>query len=143
MDDHNDFAGMIAEMTFDGGRPYFYFFNLGETHYPYMLDDPALPRVSGVHGVVRNMSLKPAARKEIEFFDQATMARLREQQVRCVEHVDRLLPQLFEKCPPGTHVIVTADHGEMFGEEGYFGHGPVMHPKVFEVPFVEGKVPPH
>jgi len=28
----------------------------------------------------------------------------------------------------------------LFGEEGYFGHGPIQHDKVFEVPFVEGKL---
>ena len=37
--------------------------------------------------------------------------------------------------------VVTADHGELFGEEGFFGHGPVQHPKVTEVPFVEGLAP--
>jgi hypothetical protein len=36
---------------------------------------------------------------------------------------------------------VTADHGELFGEDGYFGHGPIQHPKVLEVPFVEGLAP--
>ena len=34
----------------------------------------------------------------------------------------------------------TADHGELFGEAGYFGHGPIMHEKCFEVPFLEGKL---
>jgi len=29
---------------------------------------------------------------------------------------------------------------ELFGESGFFGHGPIMHKKVFEVPFLEGKV---
>jgi glucan phosphoethanolaminetransferase (alkaline phosphatase superfamily) len=33
---------------------------------------------------------------------------------------------------------VTSDHGELFGEAGYFGHGPIAHDKVFEVPYVEG-----
>ena len=33
--------------------------------------------------------------------------------------------------------------GELFGEGGYFGHGPVPHEKVLEVPFVEGRVGPH
>ena len=36
---------------------------------------------------------------------------------------------------------MTADHGELFGEEGFFGHGPIQHPKVTEVPFVEGLAP--
>ena len=48
---------------------------------------------------------------------------------------------MFAKCPANTYFIVTADHGELFGEDNYFGHGPVMHRKVFEVPFVEGLRP--
>jgi len=36
---------------------------------------------------------------------------------------------------------VTSDHGELFGEDRFFGHGPVCHEKVLEVPFVEGVVP--
>jgi hypothetical protein len=28
----------------------------------------------------------------------------------------------------------------LFGEEGYFGHGPILHEKVLEVPFVEGQL---
>ena len=36
---------------------------------------------------------------------------------------------------------MTSDHGELFGEGGYFGHGPIAHEKVFEVPFVEGLRP--
>ncbi len=48
--------------------------------------------------------------------------------------------QLFDKAPPNTHFIITADHGECFGEDGYFGHGPIMHRKCFEVPYVEGKL---
>jgi len=36
--------------------------------------------------------------------------------------------------------LLSSDHGELFGEEGYFSHGPIMHEKVFEVPFLEGKL---
>jgi len=42
--------------------------------------------------------------------------------------------------PPNTHIMVTSDHGELFGEDGYFGHGPIIHEKVFEVFFVEGRI---
>jgi hypothetical protein len=139
MDRHDDFAGMIAEMAFAPGRPAFWFLNLGETHYPYLLSGADLPRLSGVHGVLRGLG-RGDGDAPPAFFDDALMARLHEQQVRCVEHVDGLFAGLLAGCPPGTHVIVTADHGELFGEDGYFGHGPVMHEKVFEVPFLEGKV---
>jgi arylsulfatase A-like enzyme len=48
--------------------------------------------------------------------------------------------ELFDIAPKNTWITITADHGELFGEAGYFGHGPVQHEKVFEVPFVEGKI---
>ena len=141
MDSHQDFAGMVEQVTFAADRPTFYFLNLGETHYPYMLDEATLPRISGVHGVFRRMGEDPLPREDQAFFDVATLDRLRAQQIKCVEYVDGLLGALFDRCPRGTHLIITADHGELFGEDGYFGHGPVMHEKVFEVPFVEGKGP--
>ena len=50
------------------------------------------------------------------------------------------LPELYDLVPKNTTIIVTADHGELFGEAGYFGHGPIMHDKCFEVPYLEGKI---
>ena len=139
MDNHNDFDGMIKEMTFSPGRPHFYFFNLGETHYPYMLTREETPVLHGVHGVFKHLDEKDEG--EVKFFDKERMEMLRAQQIKCVEYVDGLLPGLYAKCPPDTHIIITADHGELFGEENYFGHGPIFHEKVFEVPFLEGIVP--
>jgi len=150
MDNHNDFAGMVDAMTFGDDAPQFYFLNLGETHYPYMLSGEDLPILHGVNGVFKNLDDMVThvgdhteVRTELadRFFNREQLDQLRQQQIVCVEYVDRQLGRLFEKTPPNTHVIVTADHGELFGEDGFFGHGPIMHEKVFEVPFVEGKVP--
>ena len=146
MTNHNDFAGMIRDSEFPGGERRFYFFNLGETHYPYMLKADEMPKISGLHGVARGMDDLLARSSDVpgtepEFFPPATMRFLHEQQVRCVEYVDRLVGELFAKCPDDTYFIITADHGELFGEDDYFGHGPVMHEKCFEVPFVEGRKP--
>jgi arylsulfatase A-like enzyme len=146
MSDHNDFAGMVKEIELpDKGRR-FYFLNLGETHYPYMLTGDRLPKISGLHGVALQMDHLLARSGDVpveqpDIFPAETMRYLHDQQVRCVEYVDGLIGDLFVKCPEDTHFIVTADHGELFGEDGYFGHGPVMHPKCFEVPFVEGRRP--
>ncbi len=146
MENHNDFAGMVSEMEFPDNEDRFYFLNLGETHYPYMLDGDDLPHISGVHGVFKGLGKDELARPEVavsaaDFFDEPALRALHDQQVQCVEYVDRLVGRLYEKCPPNTYFIVTADHGELFGEDGYFGHGPIMHKKVFEVPFVEGRRP--
>lgn len=146
MGNHNDFAGMVKEIEFPDGDRRFYFLNLGETHYPYMLTDDRLPKISGLHGVARGMDdllarSSDTPSEEPDFFPIETMRFLHEQQVRCVEYIDGLIGELFTKCPADTHFIITADHGELFGEDNYFGHGPVMHEKCFEVPFIEGRRP--
>jgi arylsulfatase A-like enzyme len=142
MTNHNDFAGMVDEIDFSGPEPCFYFLNLGETHYPYMLQDDDLPRISGVHGVLSMDDLVARSSDDLTadqtFFSMDAMRHFRAQQSRCVEYVDGVLGQLVEKSPANTYFIVTSDHGELFGEDGYFGHGPVMHEKCFEVPFLEG-----
>jgi hypothetical protein len=46
-----------------------------------------------------------------------------------------------DRCPGNTHFMIMSDHGELFGEDGYFGHGPIFHEKVFEVFFLEGRLP--
>ena len=58
-----------------------------------------------------------------------------------LEYLDGVLASLLERLPANTWLIVTSDHGELFGEDGYFGHGPIAHEKVLEVPFVEGMRP--
>jgi hypothetical protein len=144
MGNHNDFATMVKEMEFPDDQSRLYFFNLGETHYPYMLKGDDMPRISGVHGVFKNMDeflLVGNKPDEKKFFELEEMKRLHQQQITCVEYIDKLIGELMNKCPKNTHIIVTADHGELFGEEGYFGHGPIMHSKCFEVPFVEGILP--
>lgn len=144
MANHNDFRGMVDEVTFSADQPTYYFMNLGETHYPYMLKDDSLPRISGVHGVVKGMDEAIRRTGDLPdedegFFTPEDMAALHDQQVRCVEYVDDILGDLIAKAPKDTHFIVTSDHGECFGEGDYFGHGPVMHEKVFEIPFLEGR----
>lgn len=141
MDNHNNFAGMVQELEFPEDEPHYYFLNLGETHYPYMLEGDDLPHVSGVHGVLKSMDKQTSvASTQGQSFDPALMSRLRQQQIKCVEYVDGLIGKVMDMAPPNTWFIVTADHGELFGEDGYFGHGPIMHPKCFEVPFVEGRL---
>ena len=142
MDHHNDFAGMVREIVFPDDQPRCYFLNLGETHYPYMLTGDDLPHISGVHGVLKDLASDASRmRPDQDFFPNEEMQRLHRQQVKCVEYLDKWLGELYAKCPSNTWFIVTADHGELFGEEGYFGHGPIMHEKCFEVPFVEGLRP--
>lgn len=140
MPKHNDMGAIVDRLSFDD-RPSFTLLNVGETHYPYATpdEDPAeWPRISGLHGVVKR--LDTGGDVAPDFFDADQLEVLRARQVRAAAHVDRTLEHLYDVVPPGTWLVVMADHGELFGEAGYFGHGPIAHDKVFEVPFVEGRI---
>ena len=141
MSHHNDFATMVDEMEFPEDEPQYYFLNLGETHYPYMLSGDDLPHISGVHGALKSLGKDATSGSQSiqATFKPEQMKALHQQQIRCVEYVDGLIGKLIEKAPKDTWYIVTSDHGELFGEDGYFGHGPIMHEKCFEIPFVEGR----
>ncbi len=149
MPTHNDMAAMVERLSFSPDRPSFYLLNVGETHYPYALpNEPSeeWPKIHGVHGVFKHLDDSVVGGKLIEdeegerFFDQDKLDRLRKRQVHAVRYLDEVFERLFDIVPPNTYITITADHGELFGEEGYFGHGPINHEKAYEVPFVEGKI---
>jgi arylsulfatase A-like enzyme len=147
MEKHNDMRAMVQQMKFSEKQPNFFLLNVGETHYPYALpDEPPdqWPRISGVHGVFKHLDDevvggKLRARKD-KFFDNRKLEELRQRQIAAVKYLDRVVEELFDTVPKNTYITITADHGELFGEDGYFGHGPIHHEKVWEVPFVEGKL---
>lgn len=142
---YDDFDGIIDEVAF-GSAPSFHLLNVGEAHFPYGIPPEEMPPLHGEGGVFRRAgdedrsSLPPGADPASFYFEKKHLDRFRERQIAAVEEVDRKAARLLERCPSGTHVIVTSDHGELFGEEGYFGHGPIQHEKVLEVPFLEGRI---
>ncbi len=149
LDHHNDVTQAFRKMRFYADRPSFFVINTGETHYPYATpDEPEnhWPRISGVNGVFKHLDdhlrkggIVPASAAD-KFFDDDKMKQLHRRQVNAVEWVDRQVEMLFDLCPDNTYITITADHGELFGESGYFGHGPINHEKCIEVPFVEGRL---
>jgi len=150
MDKHNDMRAMIPTIPWSTERPSFVLMNVGETHYPYAKpdeDSSMWPRISGVNGVFKKLEGQIDEKGELnreseagQFFDQAKLDQLRERQIDTVRYLDGVFAELFDSVPKDTYVVVTSDHGELFGEMGYFGHGPIMHEKCFEVPYLEGKI---
>ncbi|MHB8656607.1 MAG: sulfatase-like hydrolase/transferase [Solirubrobacteraceae bacterium] len=144
MPSHNDMAAMLEQVHFDPQRPSFWLLNVGETHYPYAhpgAPAPELPHISGVHGVFKRLDeLRDGGGEPAEFFTPQTLKELHERQIAALEYLDGVLGALIERLAPNTWLVVTSDHGELFGEDGFFGHGPVAHEKVLEVPFLEGRI---
>jgi hypothetical protein len=131
--------------------PQFYLMNVGETHYPYALPDEDkndLPHISGVNGIFKKLDTQinekgslVSEKESGDFMDMAMIEKCRQRQIDTVKYLDKVVfPRMWDLMPKDTWVIVTADHGELFGEDGYFGHGPILHDKVLEVPFLEGKI---
>ena len=144
---HNDMRAMLRQMKFSEARPSFYLLNVGETHYPYALPgepEADWPRIHGVHGVFTHLHERMVGGKLVtsgeKMFDKTKLEILRNRQIQAVRYLDTVVEELFDIVPENTYITITSDHGELFGESGYFGHGPIQHDKVFEVFFVEGKL---
>jgi hypothetical protein len=106
---------------------FFGFVNFGETHAPFTFRGQPEPCPVDVRA--RRMRWPPRQEGEPTGRDCAAY----DYQRAAAEFLDSRLPALFDGLPGNTVVILTADHGECFGEDGYWGHG-VNHLKVFEVP---------
>lgn len=127
-DDHGDGSILIIEdfRKLRIIKPLFATFLLMETHYPYSWID-----LSG-----NKHRVTPCPRKMDEMFRA---------QVNAIEHIDRLMPFFFEvleRIGIPTQVIITSDHGEIFGPNTY-GHGPEMVPfcdELYRIPYIEGRL---
>jgi len=149
MPTHNDMDAMLDALRFFVERPGFALLNVGETHYPYAPTGESeleLPRISGLRGTIREMDQRlregtaVSAHECADIFVSKLLERLQAKQVDAVRSLEPMFEALFDLVPQGTWITVTADHGELFGEGGYFGHGPIRHDKVHEVPLIEGRI---
>lgn len=53
-----------------------------------------------------------------------------------VRFVDRMVGEFIETLSDDTILVVTADHGELFGEDDIFGHRLSVHPRLTNVPLI-------
>jgi len=110
----------------DVRQPFFAFVNFGETHAPFHHLGKATHCPVDVRAVA--MSWPPVERGLVGRANPAF-----DHQVEAAEFLDRRLGRLLNGLPGDTVVVVCSDHGECFGEDGYWGHG-FNHPQVLEVP---------
>jgi arylsulfatase A-like enzyme len=127
-----------------GERPFFVFLNLYDAHDP-VLPPPAYAQAFGVgprdlerhritdaRSVLRseNLSLSPAeVDAEVRAYD-AAISYLDDQVAAFLGGLEAL-GELDDAI-----VIITSDHGEMFGEHGFFAHGHSLFTELVRVPLV-------
>jgi hypothetical protein len=111
--------GWLEAQLAGADGPVFAFLNVGETHVPYCHD-----------GAAWGWDHNPC----VPFSENNDAALCRQRQTACLEYVDGQLGRLLRTFANAT-VVVCADHGDCWGEDGLWEHG-IHHPKVFEVPFL-------
>ncbi len=135
-----------------GSRPFFAFLNYYDAHFPYLPTQPYRGRF-GDAGPRLLPQMRHHLHDAIEFVDSTTapvqVARERAAYDECIASLDAQVGDLLKRLEErgilrNTLVVITADHGEMFGEHGVFYHSNKLYRPVLQVPLVllwEGKVP--
>jgi hypothetical protein len=113
--------GWIDSMLgqFRAGTPAFVFLNLAETHVPYYHD---------------GAPWDPTYNPSLAFGENNDADEARRRQIACIEWCDKMLEPLLARFADDT-IIVCADHGDCWGEDGLWEHG-VSHEKTLEVPLL-------
>lgn len=108
----------LAEAPLD--QPRFVFLNVGETHVPYWHEGASWERWPSPCVPFGN--------------EQCSASESARRQRACLEWVDRQLVPLLQSFREGT-VLVCADHGDCWGEDGLWEHG-ISHPATLTVPLL-------
>jgi arylsulfatase A-like enzyme len=136
-------------------RPYFLFDNLMDVHGPYapMRNAPRLfwkgplPEKDdstpecGWRALQEFTDSEPAARRARNQQLDAVSSRLRDLYDDCLHGMDAELDRFLaglraDGMLENTWVLITADHGEHFGEHGHFGHGSSLYNAMTHVPLI-------
>jgi arylsulfatase A-like enzyme len=112
-------------------QPFFLFLHTYQTHSPYYAPPPYASMFGGPSDPsgASGMPKAPSREEKLAQYD------------RSIRYADSVLGQLFSELDhlglaDRTLVVVTSDHGEAFGEHGYYGHGRTMHDEVLRVPLL-------
>jgi arylsulfatase A-like enzyme len=124
------------------GRPFFAFLNLFDAHNPYLTPDDFPPR----------FGIRPESERDLRLFERwfiTDKTKLSPRDAKLVSdayddclayldsQVDGILCDLALRGRlEDTLVIITADHGEHFGEHGLYGHASSLYDQELHVPLL-------
>lgn len=126
---------------FDGDR-FFMWLHYMDVHYPFQPPNEQLEAIGHEPLPARRVaSLNDAMEEHPESLSEKDVDDLKalyRGELHYVDHeIGRVLDALADEgCRDETMVIVTADHGEAFGEHGRWGHHPYMYDELLRVPLI-------
>jgi arylsulfatase A-like enzyme len=133
-----------------GERPFFAFLNYFDAHDPYLPPGrPAAPFGASPKSRGEFRMLRDWQKLNKTSLGPSSLALARDGYDDCIASLDRELGALMDELGrrnilERTVVILTADHGEQFGEHGAFGHGMSLYESEVHVPLIvifPGRVP--
>ncbi len=132
------------------GRPYFAFLNYYDAHDPYLTPEEEGRRSSRASRSAAELDVLRDWHRTSRNGVRPEHVRLaRESYEECIGYLDRQIGRLLEGLEAmgaleNTIVVITSDHGEEFGEHGFFGHGQRLYSQVLHVPLLliaPGRIP--
>lgn len=148
-----DLATDVAKRWLDefraAGDPFFLYVHFNTSHHPYRPPHSRLEPFLEAGGLSPEEAIETAASVTENMW--SLMARgcplttrqraaLHATYDATIAHVDELVGTVFDHLGPDrlddTVFVVTADHGELFGEQGVLGHNLLLHDGVLNVPMV-------
>ena len=120
-------------------RPFFLFINYNDAHEPYEVPAP-YDHVYG-HAPKEAKYLVQTARFDLFSLPPDQREGLIAAYDNCLAYIDSQMEELLRSLSrtpdwSNTYLIVTADHGEGFGEHGTYGHGWDLYREVLHVPLI-------
>ncbi|MBM4392655.1 MAG: sulfatase [Deltaproteobacteria bacterium] len=134
----------LAWLSAQPGKPAFLFVHLYDVHYPYLPPEPWGARYDKP-GTKKSTRYKNYAYYKTHPLTDKQLEHQRAQYDECIRYVDDQLARLhaaLERAGRKNTWVVTADHGEEFGERGSWGHAHTLHPEVMRVPLIVSDQPP-
>lgn len=131
----------------DAGAPFFGYVHFNNVHQPYRPPKALLREQLADSELSVDAVLEASNRYSDEIWDWiADSERVDERALRAVlaaygaevRYADRLVGEVFDLVAsnPDTILVVTADHGELFGELGAYEHNLALHDALVNVPLV-------
>lgn len=140
-------AGTISNKAIDWiegdqSSPFFMWLHYMDVHYPFTPDEDSLSEL-GIEPLSKRRVADLNARMqeqpdELTEEDVTDLLKLYDGEIRYTDAQIRSVVQALQRngIYDETVVIVTADHGEAFGEHGRFGHHPELYDELLHVPLI-------
>ena len=124
-------------------EPWFCFLHFFDPHWPFAdIDQKTLARFTGAdHTTLTEKKEQYLFFKAVMNASDDAVVQLKMAYWKEVESVDRQLGAIFSRLESlgkmkNTIIVITADHGEGFGEHGLFGHGYFLNEEVLKIPLI-------